>query len=270
MYGFFKKKSVIIAIFTLIIVSVATAIFGGNDPFTSVVRTVFTPVLTASTAVTRRIASVKAYFIEVDAYKMENERLVNENIQLKKNEKSVAQYRKENERLTELLNLSDELERYETIAAKVVSYEPNNWYDTIVINKGKTAGLDTGDVVISPEGVVGKITDIGVNWAHISSLLSRDNAIATIVSRTDEVAVTEGDAELAQQKLCRLSFVNSAAQIAVGDYLETSGAVGLYPAGLTIGTVKEMAVDSSGTKYAVVEPAVDFTDLHEVLVIKER
>ncbi len=270
MHGFLKKKSVVVVIFALITVSVLTAVFGGNDPFTNAVRTIFTPVLTAASAVTERIASVKAYFIEIDAYKAENERLINENIELKKNEKSVAQYRKENERLNALLKLDNELRRYETVAAKVVSYEPNNWYDTIVINRGKASGINTGDVVISPEGVVGKITDIGPNWAHIASVLNRDNAIATIVSRTDEVAVTEGDSELAQKNLCKLSFVNSAAQIAVGDYLETSGAVGLYPPGLAIGTVKETAVDSNGTKYAVVEPAVDFTDLHEVLVIKEK
>lgn len=268
MYNFFKRKNVFVLTLILIVVIVMTLIFGKNDPFTRGVKVLFTPVLTLAANTTEKIAVIKTYFVQLDSYKQENERLIAENARLKQKEKSAAQFRKENERLNSLLELKNEMKKYDTVAAKVVSYEPNNWYDTIVINKGTASGIKKDDIVISPDGVVGKISDVGVNWAHISSILSADNAIGTIVSRTGEIAVTEGDKELSEQKLCKLTFVNAGAQISAGDFLETSGAVGLYPAGLSIGTVKETTIDANGTKYAIVEPGVKFDQLYEVLVIK--
>jgi len=257
-------------VLTLILIGVIvmTLIFGKNNPFTRGVKVLFTPVLTLAANATEKIAVVKTYFVELDAYKQENEKLIAENTQLRQKEKSAAQFRKENERLSELLELKNDIKKYDTVAAKVVSYEPNNWYDTIVINKGTSSGIEKDDIVVAPEGVVGKISDVGTNWANISSILSIDNAIGTIVPRTGEIAVTEGDKELSEQKLCKLTFVNAGAQIAVGDLLETSGTVGLYPEGLSIGTVKETTIDANGTKYAIVEPGVEFEQLYEVLVIK--
>lgn len=269
MYNFFKRKTVIAVSLTIIAAIICTAVFGKNDPFTNGVRVIFSPILSAASAVTEKIAVLKAYFVQVDAYREENERLVRENTELRQKEKSAAQFRKENERLNSLLKLSNELSDYNTVAAKVVSYEPNNWYDTIVINKGKGAGIEKDDIVINSDGVVGKISDSGANWSHITSVLSSENAISTVVPRTGEIAVTEGDIKLSANKLCKLSFVNSSAQISEGDFLETSGAVGLYPAGLSIGTVKETSIDANGTKYGVVEPSVKFESLYEVLVIKQ-
>ena len=225
MYNFFKRKNIFALTLILIFTIVLTLIFGKSDPFTRGVKVLFTPVLTLVANTTERIAVLKAYFIQLDVYKEENERLIEENTQLRQKEKSAAQYRKENERLSSLLNLKNQLDDYETVAAKVVSYEPNNWYDTIVINKGTTSGIEKDDIVVSTNGVVGKISDVGLNWAYISSILSPENAISTVVPRTGEIAVTEGDKLLSEQKLCKLTFVNAGAQIAAGDFLETCGAV---------------------------------------------
>jgi len=267
-HNFFNKKTATAGTI-LAVALVLTLIFGKGDPITGGVRAVATPFMTLASEMSEFIASSKAYFIETDVYKAENDRLIRENSELKKKEKSAAQFRAENERLLALLDLSEDMDKYETVAARVVSYEPSNWYDTIMINKGTLSGIAVGDIVISPDGVVGKVSEVGANWASVISILDSDNAIGTRVSRTGEIAVTEGDKELSKQKKCKLSFVNSAAQIAVGDSLETSGAAGVYPSGLLIGSVQEISVDTNGVQYAVVEPSVNFDNLFEVLVIKK-
>ena len=67
-----------------------------------------------------------------------------------------------------------------------------------------------------------------------------------------------------------MSFMSKNASVIVGDMLETSGLGGVYPAGMMVGKVREISSDNSGSmQYAVVEPAVDFNDLREVLVITD-
>ena len=73
----------------------------------------------------------------------------------------------------------------------------------------------------------------------------------------------------AQDGFCKMNFISRDASIVVGDVLETSGLGGIYPSGLSVGKIREMKSDNTGTlQYAVVEPFVDFDGVHEVLVIK--
>ena len=65
--------------------------------------------------------------------------------ELKKQNKDVANYREENERLKETLELQNSLENYSTVAASVIAYSSNNWYDTIQISKGSLAGVAVGN-----------------------------------------------------------------------------------------------------------------------------
>lgn len=269
MRNFFNKKTSVAGVILAVAV-VITLIFGKNDPFTRGVRVIFTPFLSLASEVSEGIASVKAYFIQADVYKAENERLIRENSELKRKEKSAAQYRKENERLLTLLDLSEDMDEFDTVAARVVSFDPNNKFETVFINKGTSSGVAEGSVVINANGIVGKVADVGINWAKVTTILSSRNAIGAVVSRTGEIAVTEGDTKLLDKRLLRLSFVNTASQISVGDNLETSGAAGVYPAGLNIGFVKEISIDENGANFAIVEPGVDFDNLYEVLVIKDK
>ncbi len=263
---FSSKKNVALSIVAFAVV--LTLIFGAGDPFTRGVKLLFSPVLSAASYIVENVASIKGYFVETDVYKAQNEQLIRENVELSMREKSAAQYRKENERLLKLLDLKEELSEYDTVAARVVSYDPDGMYSNIMINKGTASGIDKDDIVLSGDGVCGKVVDAGLNWAQVSTILSEDNAIGTRVIRTGEIAVTEGDAALADSGRCRLSFVNQAAQISVGDFLETTGSAGVYPEGLAIGKVSELSVDNGGARFAVVEPMVKFSELYEVLVIK--
>ena len=88
------------------------------------------------------------------------------------------------------------------------------------------------------------------------------------ISRTGDVAVVEGDNELYTQSYCKMTFIDKGSNLIVGDVLETSGAGGVYPPGLTVGSVREINADAMGNlNYAIVEPIVDFSRLYEVLVI---
>lgn len=243
--------------------------FIGVNPVKVVVKTVFTPVKSGFSYIAHSLEDARNFVWDMRAYKEDNERLESENLALRQQNRDVAAYREENERLQSLLNLKESLSDYQTVAARVISYSGNNWYEGIEINKGTLNGLKTGDVVITPDGLVGKITEAGTTYSVVTTILDSDSAVGIKVSRTGGSGLIEGDAEFAKNMQCKLSFLDRSTPIIVGDVVETSGTSGTYPPGLAVGSIINVSADSTGSlKYAVIDPAVDFDSLKEVLVIK--
>ena len=286
MSSFFKRKGVIAAaiITAVVLVCAAIAHFGGTNPVSKVLRTVFSPFQNGFSYIVNKVTDTTDFIREMNGYKEENARLVGEINELKKQNKDVANYREENERLKETLELQNSLENYSTVAASVIAYSSNNWYDTIQISKGSLAGVAVGNAVITPDGVVGKVVETGPTWSIVSTILNPDNAMGVKVSRTSDVAVVEGDATtctspskkasplrndpLYSQNYCKMTFIDKGSNLIIGDILETSGSGGIYPAGLSVGVIREINSDAMGNlNYATVEPLVDFNKLYEVLVI---
>lgn len=266
MLQLFKKKSVLATVIITCVVVVVALLFGNNNPVTSIVKTAFSPVLTFTSNISDSMGDLKDYFIELRVYREENERLNNEIKEIRSENRDVTELTDENERLRSMLNLQSELE-YETQAGIVISYEPNNWYDTIVINKGSNDGISVGDAVISENGIVGKISEVGIGWSRVSSILNTETAVGVRIIRTGTLAVVEGDKKLAKEKKCRMSFFDKAGDMNPGDIIETTGSVGMYPPEIIVGTITNIQADADGKEYAVIEPAVDFEKLHEVLVV---
>ena len=265
-----KKKGVrITAIATaVVLLCVLVAHFGGSNPVSNAIRSVFAPFQSGFAYITNNIRGTADFLAESKTYKEENERLLAENNELKRQNRDITSYREENEELKRLLGLGRNIDGYTTVAATVIAYSPNNWYDTIEISKGSLSGIKVGNAVITPDGVVGKVTETGPNWALVSTIIGPDNAMGVKISRTGDVAVVEGDRELYRNSVCKMTFIDKDSNLIVGDLLETSGSGGIYPEGLVVGSVREVNADAMGNlNYAVVEPSVDFSRLHSVLVI---
>ncbi len=271
MSSFWKSKGVIAVIVVTVVTAALTAFFGGADnAVASGLRTIFSPFQSVVSGAARSVSELRVFIMEMRSYKEENERLVSEINELKRQARSVEEYQKENDRLRNMLMLQENTDQYNAVAAEIISFEPNNWYDTMVINRGSAAGVAVDNAVVTPDGVVGRVTEVGLNWARVKSILNSENAMGVRVSRTGDIAVVEGDSVLAADKMCKMSFIDKGATMIVGDLLETTGSGGIYPAGLKVGNITEIRQDSSGTlQYAVVEPLADFDDLYEVMVITD-
>lgn len=242
--------------------------FGGSNPVSQAIRTVFAPFQSGFAYVTNGVRDTADFLAEAKTYREENERLVSEINELKKQNKDITNYREENERLMGILGLANDLDGYTSVAASVIAYSSNNWYDTIEVSRGSLSGVSVGNAVITPDGVVGKVIEVGPTWSVVSAVLSPDSALGVKISRTGDVAVVEGDNELYSQNFCKMTFIDKGSNLIVGDLLETSGAGGVYPAGLNVGTVREISADAMGNlNYAIVEPSVDFSRLYDVLII---
>ena len=268
--SFFKKKAGMATAAVIIIAAVIAVFshFSGNNIIAGAIRTIFAPVQSGVSYISASINKQINFIREAKAYKDQNDALIDEINQLKKQNKEVSIYREENERLLALMELQNSMSNYSTVAAKVIAYSSSSRYDSIEINKGTFSGISKGNTVITDKGIVGMVEEVGPNWALVNTILMPGKATSVDVARTDVIGVIEGDAELCYDALCKLTFIDKGANIIVGDILETSGAGGIYPPGLNVGTIRDISADSMGTlNYATVEPIVDFNHLHEVLVI---
>ncbi len=270
MSSFFKKKGVQIAAAVTAAVLGITVIahFCGFNPASYAVRTVFSPFQNGFAHIADKVSGAFSFVREMKGYKDENEKLIRDINELRRQNRDITNYREENERLKELLKIQNDLDSYSTVAASVIAYSSNNWYDTVQISKGSLAGVSVGNAVIPPDGVVGKVVETGPTWSVVSTILNPENAMGVKVSRTGNVAVVEGDGELYSQNCCKVSFIDKGSSLIAGDILETSGSGGIYPPGLFVGSVREVNADTMGNlNYATVEPSVDFEKLYEVLII---
>ncbi len=269
---FLKKKYVKIILSLLVITFILSlAAHFGNNPVQRALYTVMSPVFDAAYTVITPVRKFFGYAVKAPKYEAEIEALKTELNTLKAENKSKEDFIKENRRLKELLDLKDgSMAGYETVTARVVSYEPNSWYDTVMLNKGANAGISVDDIVITNPGVVGRVIAVGANWARVSTVINASSSVGVKLSRTGDVGVVSGDANLAQDKNCRLEYLSNDKNLIKGAILVTSGLGGVFPADLSVGKVTDIRSDSAGNlDYAVVEPSVDFSSLYEVLVITD-
>lgn len=264
-----KKKYLKILIAAISVFAVLVVLSKvGDNPVQRTLYTIMSPIYKAGEKIVTPIRKFANNVMKANDYEAEIEDLKKQVNELKIINRSLDDYITENKRLKELLALKDGMTESKTVTARVISYEPNSWYDTVVINKGENSGIAKGNAVITGLGVVGKVIQTGKNWAKVSTLINISDSVGVKLSRTGDIGVVSGDALLAEDKLCKLEYMSNDKNLIPGDVLLTSGLGGIYPSDLTVGKITQIKSDSAGNlEYAVVEPSVDFSSLYEVLVI---
>lgn len=269
--GNFRNKLIAIIIVTvLVFIIMVVAITGkGNSPFLSnAAETVLLPVQKLFYNIGDGISSFSEYFYIKKQLAAENEELKKQVSDLEKQVRQANEYKIENNRLLDMLNMKNARKEFDLCAAKVVAKESLNYFDVFIIDKGTSDGLAKYMPVVNTQGLVGHISEIGVNWAKVVSIIDSSSSMGAYVYRTSELAVVEGDASLQIDGNCKLVYLNKDTGVMAGDSIETSGLGGIYPKGLLIGTVDEVIIDVNNvSQSAVVKPAVNFKKLQEVFVI---
>lgn len=173
----------------------------------------------------------------------------------------------ENKSLKKLLAFKEEV-IYETVPAKVVGRDATNWYESMVVDKGKDDGITVDMPVVSYDGVIGKVIEVTSNNAIIILLTDKKSKIGGIIQESRYAGIIEG----AGKSLCRMNYILKDAELKPGEVVISSGFGGVYPKGMRIGAVTQIYQEEYGLyKYADVEPFVDFHRLEEVLIIvKEK
>ncbi|WP_339228281.1 rod shape-determining protein MreC [Oceanobacillus sp. FSL K6-2867] len=185
----------------------------------------------------------------------------------------VQEIKKENEELMALLEIEESARDYNPIKATVIARSPERWVEQVTINKGKQDGVDNNMVVITAEGMVGKVQSASEFTSTVQLLTGFDqfNRISAEISREDGgkniFGMIEGFEDETNSLLFRI-IEESDKNLKEGELVVSSELGGEFPAGLPIGKVKEVVSDQYGlTRIAMVEPAADLYDLSHVIVV---
>lgn len=229
--------------------------------------TVLTPIEGAAAKASDAIVGFfKRVFNTTDA-DVENERLRAELALQEQMKTELEELRKENERLSGLLNYSSALGEKNVCAARVIAKSSGVWFRTLTLNVGRNKGVDIDMTVIASKGLVGRVSEVGYDWCKVTCIIDSSSIVPILVERTRDNCMArgllEGTRGNASMELYYLP--SDRTNLEPGDIVVTSGIDGIYPKGILVGTVTEVFVE--GEINAVISPSVDFMHLEEVAVI---
>ena len=215
--------------------------------------------------------SMYGYLYEYDSLMAENESLRSQLADAQKSARDGIEASEENTRLRKLLELREKHTDYVMESCKVVLWSSSNWSSAFTISKGSASGIELGDPVITEYGaVVGQITELGTNWATVSTVIDVNMSVGAFVGATGNSGMVVGEYAFMRDKTAKLTYLADGAQIFVGDDVLTSGSGGAFPAGLMIGTLTAVQTEAGGQiEYGIVEPQANLDSLVQVFVIKD-
>lgn len=186
---------------------------------------------------------------------------------------------REAERLQVLLALKQEAP-LRTVSARVVGGDVSRWFQSILLDKGSLDGIQPGDGVISPQGVVGRVAMVTHNTAQVLGINNRGCVVPARLQGARQAGVlrggprpsslpeAQGTVPINPALLAELRYIPRAADVKVGDRVVTSGLEGHFPSGLPIGTVAGVVRERAEVFAKVyVTPDVSLATIEEVLVV---
>lgn len=170
--------------------------------------------------------------------------------------------------LRKLYSLDESYPDYEMTVAHVFAKDSSSWFSTFYIDKGSKQGLYKGANVMCDEGVAGIITECYDDYSKVRAVIDDNSNISAKVMPANALCTVEGDLTLYDQGYLVVKNIDKDANVSIGDKVVTSPISDLYHSGLIIGYVSDTSYDTNNlTMTAYITPAVDFSNITEVLII---
>ena len=232
------------------------------------VGTVTMPVRWVATVVGDAFEGWGKYFGTMKALNEENQALIDENEALKEQLQNAELLEKENERLRDYLDMKNKYPSFAMEEGMVISHSSGNYITNFTLNRGTLHGIAPNMPVITKDGIVGYVVEVGLNWCMVSTLIETATSVGAYIPRSEVVGIVSGDYSMRHEGTCKIGYIDAEADIEVGDTVYSSGTGSVYPADLKIGTITAIeANEYDRTLVATITPAVDFSSLKWVMII---
>ena len=258
-----------LAIFSVALM-IKAASSGSADVFLSqTVSVVSQPFLKFGASVTGSVNEFLDRFIHAEENYLKVEELQEELREANEKLIDYERIKRENEQFREFLQLKETNPDYDFATATVIGRDSTNRFGSFTIDKGSLDGVEAADPVITADGLVGIVWEVGLTYSHVRTILDISVEVGVYDIATRDSGIITGDISLSSDGLCKLKYLPKESGIASGNLVVTSGIGGVFPKDLPVGTVRSIEVDSSGLSLmANIEPAADIMEVTEVLVIK--
>jgi len=264
---------VIVIILAILLTALIIITSGQRDNLTKIegfVGDVITPVQKVMYRIATSISNFTQGIGERRQLKEQYELLKERVAQLEEQQLQMDEIIRENQRLKRLLDFNEENEQFAVKGVRVTGKDPGNWFNTITIDAGASHGVTVNMAVVNDQGLIGRVIDVGSNWAKVRTIVDGQSSVSAIIERTRDNGMVKGNNSLTfEDGLCQMINLPLDSDVVVGDRVITSGLGEIFPKGIYIGEVIEV-VDEKRDNYktAIIKPGADFKRLEEVLVIR--
>lgn len=269
------KGRMIVTIVAIILIVIIGITAGGRDRITSIenfMGSIITPIqkvlYNSGESVVGAIKSIGS----ITQLKDENIKLKEENAKLKEQVRNYEDIVSKSDYLRNAAILKEKT-KYNLVEAQIIGKDPGNWFERFIIDKGTKDGIKKDDAVIQgiqvdgntvEEGLVGRVVEVGENWAKVIAIIDAGSNLSFNVIRTQDGGIMKGDSE---GNISGYLF-DTKADVVKGDKLLTSGLGGIFIKGLYIGEISEVTKNSDDLLVNIeVQPAMNFNKLQNVFVI---
>ena len=169
----------------------------------------------------------------------------------------------ENTRLRSLLGFKQKSE-WPTIAAQVIGRDLGPWSRTLLIDKGQNDGVRDGMAVVTPAGLVGRISQSGKTSSRVTVMTDPHFRVMAVLvqNRVFGLVMGSGNGQLID------TYLPLDADIQEGQSLVAAGGRSFAPQNVPIGSVRRIFQDPSELyRNAEITPAVEMSSVEEVLVV---
>ena len=239
-------------------------------------RAVLEPIEAGASRALQPFRDLAGWTGDVLSAKGDNEKLEEENEQLREQLAESQTAERDARELRRLLDLpkSEGYPEAEAVTARVLVRSPTVWYSTIQIDKGEDDGIREDMPVVAAGGLIGRVTAVSDSTAQVTQITDASSAVSAEVLPDGANGVIKPDVGEPEDLL--LDFVEKDRPIREGNIVVTSGFTGsrlesLFPRGIPIGKVIRSDPDERELYQRVhVEPYVDFRRVDTVQVITTR
>ncbi|MBE6634035.1 MAG: rod shape-determining protein MreC [Ruminococcaceae bacterium] len=252
-------------------ISSTLSIMGYNGLLRNALGVIATPFRLVGTAFVNAWEGFTVYFGSIGELTEQNQQLKDQNAALQEQLERAERLEQENQRLRAYLAMKAEYPSLSFEEGMVIGREASNHVTVLTLNRGTVHGIETNMAVITKEGIVGCVSEVGLTWCKVSTLLETARSVGVYLPRNNAAGILSGDYSMKNDGLCKLTFVDMDAKnadVQPGDTVYSSGLGSVYPPDLKVGEVVSVEVDNaSRTLIALVRPAVDFSEPDYFMII---
>ncbi len=261
-------KIFLVAVAVTVSLSLLLSLLGSYiSPQAGLGEAILTPFKSLAASIGRSIDNFESRLLKSDEIVLENEELKDEINKLREQLVEYEQAVQDNDFLRDFLEIKKANPDFKLCPAFVTAYDIDDEFGGFTLDCGTHDGIELYDPVITDEGLVGYITELGYSTSKVTTLLSPELICGAFASRTNDAGIISGERSLALGGETRLYNLSRTCSVAVGDFIVTSGS-GIFPDKLIIGRVTNIQSDPvTSSLYAVVEPTSDIKNLKKVMVL---
>ena len=269
-----RAGSTRLVVVSLVMVSLLTITVdfrdGNSGPLTEVGKAALTVVGPMQGAISRVFHPVAAFFsglFHVGTLQSVNDHLKAEVLSLQTQLAKNVSSQRQLQELEALLKIQQALKLHTVTGARVISPGLSNFEWTVTIDKGSADGIRPTDFAVTGDGLVGHMSTVGLHDSRIQLIIDPQSGVAARLSASGETGLVRGQ----RNQDLRMDLVLPGTSVTANEVVVTDGyANGLYPPEIPIGFVSQVYSDSSSlAKFIRVRPAVDFSSLELVLVVRK-